>query len=310
MAEAENAVTTEEVQDAPVQTEIEVETEQAPAEEAASSDTSEEKDEHLEVAQSVKKRINRLTAKMREAERREQEAMQYAKSVQQEAENMRKKLEAVDHGYVNEYGNRLEIEQKSVETALKQAMADNNADAVIENQRRLAQLAVAAENYNKIRGSRIVGQEGQAPTPEQPEVRQPTQTVPAQAVPQAPPETPPDPKAQAWAEKNDWFGKDEAMTFAAFGIHQAMVSNEGFDPQSDEYYDELNTRIRKKFPQEFQKDQELEIDTSRRPVQNVASNSRGRSNGRKKKVKLNSRQVDMARRLGVSVEDYAKHVKP
>tara|TARA_R110002072_G_scaffold61642_12_gene155018 strand:- start:1766 stop:2659 length:894 start_codon:yes stop_codon:yes gene_type:complete len=239
-------------------------------------------DEHEEVSKNVKKRIDRLTKKMREAERREQDAIKYAQGVKTEADKLKTQLQTVDHGYMNEYGQRLDIEQKQVETELKQAMQSNDADAVIEKQRKLAQLAVAAETYNKAQRAQQARQ--------------------AQPQPQ-PVEQPPDPKAEQWASKNDWFGKDEAMTFAAFGIHKGMVENEGFDPQGDDYYDELDLRLRAKFPQEFNNG------SGKKPVQNVAGNSRSRSKGRKTQVKLTQSQVAIAKKLGVPLEEYAKYVK-
>ena len=271
---------------------VEEEVEAKEPEEAAESD------EHAEVSKNVQKRIDRLTKKMREAERREQDAIKYAQGVKNEADQLKSKLQTVDDGYMNEYGNRLEIEQKQVESELKQAMAANDADAVIEKQRKLAQLAVSAETYNKAQRAQQARQ--QRP---QPQVQAQPQ-VPAQPQVQAQPaEQPPDPKAEEWASKNDWFGKDEAMTFAAFGIHKGMVENEGFDPKSDDYYDELDSRIRGKFPQEFNNG------SGKKPVQNVAGNSRSRSRGRKKQVKLTSSQVAIANKLGVPLEEYAKYVK-
>ena len=280
----------EEVKD-PEET-VEEEVEAKEPEEAAESD------EHAEVSKNVQKRIDRLTKKMREAERREQDAIKYAQGVKNEADQLKNKLQTVDDGYMNEYGNRLEIEQKQVESELKQAMAANDADAVIEKQRKLAQLAVSAETYNKAQRAQQARQ--QRP---QPQVQAQPQ-VPAQPQVQAQPaEQPPDPKAEEWASKNDWFGKDEAMTFAAFGIHKGMVENEGFDPKSDDYYDELDSRIKGKFPQEFNNG------SGKKPVQNVAGNSRSRSRGRKKQVKLTSSQVAIANKLGVPLEEYAKYVK-
>ena len=258
---------------------------------AKEADESTEEDEHTEVSRNVQKRIDRLTKKMREAERREQDAIKYAQGVKTEADQLKTKLQTVDHGYMNEYGNRLEIEQKQVESELKQAMHSNDADAVIEKQRKLAQLAVAAETYTKAQRAQQARQQQPQPIPAQP-----------QPAPQ-PIEQPPDPKAEKWASKNDWFGKDEAMTFAAFGIHKKMVESEGFDPQSEEYYDSLDERIRAKFPQEFNNG------SGKRPVQNVAGNSRSRSKGRKSKVKLSSSQVAIATKLGEPLEEYAKYVK-
>lgn len=257
-----------------------------------------QEDEHDEVSKNVKKRIDRLTKKMREAERREQDAIKYAQGVQKEAAQLKNKLQTVDDGYMNEYGNRLEIEQKQVEAELKQAMASNDADTVIEKQRKLAQLAVSAETYNKAQRAQQARQAQMQPPPQQAQA----QMQPQQPQPQTT-EQPPDPKAEEWAAKNDWFGKDEAMTFAAFGIHKGMVENEGFDPQSDDYYDELDSRIRGKFPQEFNNG------SSKKPVQNVAGNSRSRSRGRKTQVKLTSSQVAIANKLGVPLEEYAKYVK-
>jgi len=251
-------------------------------------------DEHEEVSKNVKKRIDRLTKKMREAERREQDAIKYAQGVKTEADKLKTQLQTVDHGYMNEYGQRLDIEQKQVETELKQAMQSNDADAVIEKQRKLAQLAVAAETYN-------TAQRAQQARQAQPQAQAQPQPQ-AQAQPQ-PVEQPPDPKAEQWASKNDWFGKDEAMTFAAFGIHKGMVENEGFDPQGDDYYDELDLRLRAKFPQEFNNG------SGKKPVQNVAGNSRSRSKGRKTQVKLTQSQVAIAKKLGVPLEEYAKYVK-
>ena len=172
-------------------------------------------------------------------------------------------------------------------------MDRGDSDAMIKGQRKLTELAVSADRYKNVQRSREQEQEiaQQQPAPQQP-IQQ-----------QAPPEQAPDPKAEKWASENDWFGKDEAMTFAAFGIHKAMVENEGFDPQSDDYYDELNGRIRGKFPQEFKNG------SGRKPVQNVAGNSRSRSKGRSKKVVLTGSQVAIAKKLGVPLEEYAKYVK-
>lgn len=261
-----------------------------------------DEDEHDEVSKNVKKRIDRLTKKMREAERREQEAINYAKSVQAEAASMKSRLQTVDQGYMTEYGNRLNIEQTQTEQQIKDAMDRGDTDAVIKGQRKLAELAVSADRYKNVQRNR----EQQAPDPTQAQAPQP-QTQQAQAPqPQAfeqPAPQAPDPKAEEWAAKNEWFGKDEAMTFAAFGIHKAMVENEGFDPKSDDYYDELDSRIKGKFPQEFNNG------SGKKPVQNVAGNSRSRSRGRKTQVKLTQSQVAIANKLGVPLEAYAKYVK-
>jgi len=278
--------------------EPEEEVKEEPPKQEAKEQPQTSEDEHDQVSKNVQKRIDRLTKKMREAERREQDAIKYAQGVQKEAQELKNKLQTVDDGYMNEYGNRLEIEQKQVEAELKQAMASNDADAVIEKQRKLAQLAVSAETYNKAQRAQQARQQQVQPQQAQPQPQ--PQVQPQQAQPA---EQPPDPKAEEWASKNDWFGKDEAMTFAAFGIHKGMVENEGFDPQSDDYYDELDSRIRAKFPQEFNNG------SGKKPVQNVAGNSRSRSRGRKTQVKLTQSQVAIANKLGVPLEAYAKYVK-
>ena len=278
--------------------EPEEEVKEEPPKQEAKEQPQTSEDEHDQVSKNVQKRIDRLTKKMREAERREQDAIKYAQGVQKEAQELKNKLQTVDDGYMNEYGNRLEIEQKQVEAELKQAMASNDADAVIEKQRKLAQLAVSAETYNKAQRAQQARQ--QQVQPQQPQPQPQPQVQPQQAQPA---EQPPDPKAEEWASKNDWFGKDEAMTFAAFGIHKAMVENEGCDPKSDDYYDELDSRIRGKFPQEFNNG------SGKKPVQNVAGNSRSRSRGRKTQVKLTQSQVAIANKLGVPLEAYAKYVK-
>ena len=289
------------------------ENEEKEAKEEPVVEVSEEKeaseDEHEEYSTSVQKRIDRLTKKMREAERREKEAISYAQNVQNESEQIKSRLQTVDQGYMTEYGNRLNIEQKQVEEELKNAMDKGDTDAAVAAQRKLTQLAVSADRYTSVQNNRKQQQEQAQVTPQQQVsvMNQANQAHQAQQQPvqQQPVEQPPDPKAEKWAGKNNWFGKDEAMTFAAFGIHKGMVEKEGFDPQSDDYYDELDSRIRAKFPQEFNNG------SGKRPVQNVAGNSRsrGKTSGRSRKVKLTPSQVAIANKLGVPLEEYAKYVK-
>ena len=279
------------------ETEVSVGGDEAEKKEPAIEVSEEKDDEHQEVSRNVQKRIDRLTKKMREAERREKEAINYAQNVQSESQQIKSRLQTVDKGYMNEYGTRLNIEQKQAEETLKKALDTGNTTAAVAAQRKLTQLAVSADRYTNIQNSRNAEeQQAQAVAPQQP----------VQPVQQAPPaQQPPDPKAEEWAGKNNWFGKDEAMTFAAFGIHKGMVEKEGFDPQTDDYYDELDSRLRDKFPQEFNNG------SDRRPVQNVAGNSRsrGKTTGRSRKVKLTPSQVAIANKLGVPLEEYAKYVK-
>ena len=281
----------------------ETEEEEEKEEKEAAIEVSEEKDdEHQEVSRNVQKRIDRLTKKMREAERREKEAISYAQNVQNESEQIKSRLQTVDKGYMNEYGTRLNIEQKQAEDTLKKALDSGNTTAAVAAQRKLTQLAVSADRYTNIQNNRNVQEQQQQQVAAQQQQQQVQQPPPQ---PPQPPEQPPDPKAEEWAGKNNWFGKDEAMTFAAFGIHKGMVEKEGFDPQSDDYYDELDSRLRDKFPQEFNNG------SGKRPVQNVAGNSRsrGKTSGRSRRVKLTPSQVAIANKLGVPLEEYAKYVK-
>lgn len=306
MAEAKQDDTRDEVQyDLDVgdaqETEVEVEDKAAPAveEEAAPEEEDRSSKEHEEYSASVQKRIDRLTKKMREAERQREEALRYAQNVQTEAEQIRQRMKSLDQGYMNEYGGRLTLEQQQAENELKRAVEMGDADATVAAQRKLTSLALSAQQYEVARQQQIARQQQ-----EQAYAMQMAQNPQAYAPQQQQPAVQrPDPKAEDWAEKNTWFGQDEAMTFAAFGIHKKLVESEGFDPQSDEYYSELDKRIRREFPSKFSGSS-----NSRRPAQNVAGVSRTTSAGRKR-VKLSPSQVAIARKLGVPLEEYAKYVK-
>jgi len=264
--------------------EVEV-VEEAPAKEEA---------EMEQYSESVQKRINRLTKKMRDAEREREEALRYAQNVQSEAEKIRQRMETLDQGFMNEYGQRLSIQQQQAEANLKRAVELGDADATVAAQKELTNLTIAADGYSRAQRQA----EARAQQPRQPIAQQPA----PQAAPQ---QQRPDPKAEQWAEKNSWFGQDEAMTFAAFGIHKKLIEDEGFDPQSDDYYNELDSRIKREFPHKFGEEQS----PSRKPAQNVAGVSRSTSSGRSKRVKLSPTQVAIAKKLGVPLEEYAKYVK-
>lgn len=266
------------------QPEVEV-AEEAPAKEEA---------EMEQYSESVQKRINRLTKKMRDAEREREEALQYAKSVQAEAEKIRQRMETLDQGFMNEYGQRISIQQQQAEANLKRAVELGDADATVAAQKELTNLTIAADGYARAQRQA----EARAQQPQQPIAPQPA----PQAAPQ---QQRPDPKAEQWAEKNSWFGQDEAMTFAAFGIHKKLIEDEGFDPQTDDYYNELDSRIKREFPHKFGEEQS----PSRKPAQNVAGVSRSTSSGRSRRVKLSPTQVAIAKKLGVPLEEYAKYVK-
>lgn len=263
--------------------------------EVVEENSANEDSEVEQYSESVQKRINRLTKKMRDAEREREEALQYAKNVQTEAEKVRQRMQTLDQGFMNEYGQRISIQQQQAEASLRRAVELGDPDGTVQAQKELTSLTIAADGYAKAQRQA----EARASQPQQPM---------AQPAPQAAPPQPqrPDPKAEQWAEKNSWFGNDEAMTFAAFGIHKKLIEDEGFDPQSNDYYNELDSRIKREFPHKFGEEQS----PSRKPAQNVAGVSRSATSGRKgRRVKLSQTQVAIAKKLGVPLEEYAKYVK-
>ena len=239
------------------------------------------------------KRIDRLTKLRREAERREKDALAYAEAVKKESEELRAKMRNLDQGYVQEYSGRVESELESAKTSLRQAMSIGDTDAAVEAQERLAQLSVAKERARQAQAQ--MERQRQAEPQQEPAQQNYNQSEPRR----------PDPRAEEWAEQNDWFGKDDAMTYAAFGIHKRLVESEGFDPTSEDYYSELDRRIAEEFPHKLGKTGQQ----SSRPVQTVASASRTAKNSGRRKVKLTSSQVAIAKKLGVPLEEYAKYVK-
>ena len=260
-------------------------------EQEASSD-----DEIAEYSESVQKRINRLTKKMREAERREEEAVKFAQNVQAESEQIKQRMQNLDQGFMTEYGQRIQLQQQQAEAALKRAVELGDAEGTVVAQKQLTDISIAANQYAQAQRRAEANQQ----VPQQ----QVPQAAPQQQAPQQPQR--PDPKAEQWAEKNSWFGNDEAMTFAAFGIHKKLIEEEGFDPQGDDYYNELDSRIKREFPHKFGEEQS----TGRKPAQNVAGVSRSTKTGRSgKRVKLSPTQVTIAKKLGVPLEEYAKYVK-
>ena len=286
--------------------EVEVEVEAAETAPEESEDQTEDEDEHQKYTAGVQKRIDRLTKKMREAERQREEAVTYAKSVQTESDQLKAKLQQVDAGYLNEYGGRITAEMAQAQEDYKRAIATGDPDKSLEAQQRLTNLQVASsklEDAKRAQQARAARQgQGQAQQAPQPQAQAEPQQQPQQAPPR------PDPKAEDWADRNEWFGKDRTMTFAAYGIHQELIQDEGFDPQTNEYYDELDKRVRREFPHKFSDNSDNE--TSRKPAQNVAGVSRtNTSTGRSTKRKLTPSQVAIAKRLGVPLEEYAKYVK-
>ena len=248
------------------------------------------KEEELEeYSQSVKRRIDKLTRKMREAERREQAAIEYAKKVQEENKNLQTVSQVTSKERVASDEQSLQSTEQLLKTAYTQAVSEGDVEKQMEAQQRIAQLAIEKERLS-LRKRKVEQQEIKKEQP----VEEPWNNQP-----QAQPQARPDPKAQDWAEDNKWFGTDKAMTYTAMSFHDELL-NEGFDASSEEYYTEIDRRIRKEFPHKFE-------DQSK-PRQKVASATRTTASGRRT-VKLTPSQVAIAKKLGVPLEEYAKHVK-
>jgi len=278
--------------------EVEVDTEvlvEAPEEQSDQENIEIVEEDQFDKAQSsTQKRIDRLTKKMRDAQRREEEAVNYAKQVQEEATQLKQRFSALDSNYVSEYTNRVQTQMEQTEKELARAMELGDTTAVVEANKKM--IALSAEN-DRANQAKVAQERQQQQAQQQPVAPQQQQAAPQQQIKR------PDPKAQDWATRNDWFGQDEAKTFAAFGIHKKLVEDEGFDPTSDEYYTELDRRISDTFGGNAKS-------ASKRPAQTVAGVSRsnsGRSSG--KKVRLTPSQVAIAKKLGVPLEEYAKYVK-
>jgi len=252
----------------------------------------EQKEEMSEYSESVKKRIAKLTHKMREAERQKEEAIEYAKNQKTSADKYRRKYEALDGDYTKEFEKRVTSGTEAIKTKLAQAIASGDVNAQVAAQTELAQLSMDASRLARIKDI----DKTPSISPE-----------PAVSHEKASPPQPlrqPDPKADAWAQKNPWFGTDNAMTYTAFDIHKQLVEQEGFDGQSDEYYAEVDKRIRLEFPHKF----DTNKGTTAEPVQTVASANRPAAKGRRKTVKLTPSQVAISKRLGVPLEEYAKQL--
>ena len=247
------------------------------------------KGELEEYSEGVNKRIAKLTRKMREAERQKEEAIAFAKTQKQEVDNIRNKYETLDTSYTQEFEKRVTTNIEAVKNKLAQAINAGDIEAQVAAQTDLAQLTMDSTRLARLK-----------------EVQEKPVNAPSQEVQKpAAPQQPVDPRADAWASKNTWFGTDNAMTYTAFDIHKKLVEEEGFDPQTQEYYSEVDKRIRLEFPHKFDK---VEESTTSAPVQNVASARRPAAKGRRKTVKLTPSQVAISKRLGVPLEEYAKQL--
>ena len=283
---------TSEAQDVEVQLEDTSEQPEASIQ-VSSEQSSTEEEELTNYSDKVQKRIKKLTEKYRREERDREEAVRMAKKLREENEELKQQMSSSQQAHLNEYGQRVENQLVLAKEAYKKAHEDNDTEKMFEAQQALSKISIEEERY-RLAKNRQDNQQVQAP-----EAQQASQ----QASQQAPQPQEPDPKAKAWANKNEWFGQDEVMTYAAFGLHRKLVEDEGFDPSSDEYYDEIDSRLQKEFPHKFNT-------TGRSTKVAPADTSASRKpTGRSRTVKLTPSEVQMAKRLNVPLEEYAKYVQ-
>ena len=259
------------------------------------------KDELEEYSEGVQKRIAKLTRKMREAERQREEAITYAQLTKRQKDELEQRMSNVDRGYVSEFESRVKTSLAAAKLALKNAIETQDVEAQISAQEQLANLSVENARLNSLKITREESKKEVNITPQQYEQ---VNTYNGRQVPN---DVPTDPKAEAWASKNSWFGNDSAMTYTAFDMHKRLVEEEGYDPKSDEYYVEIDKRIRVEFPHKFDKIEGTSTERAK-PAQAVASARRSAPTGRRKTVRLSPSQVAIAKRLGVPLEEYAKQL--
>jgi DNA repair exonuclease SbcCD ATPase subunit len=271
---------------------VDEKSEQMFASDSEGSDEGADSGELENYSENVQKRINQLTAKRKQAIEEAEAAYQYAQQVQNQNEEMKRRLQELDQGYINEYGSRVESQLDQAKRLLKEARDIGDIDKEMEAQDLLARLAIERERL-RVQKAR---QEQAAQQPQEQQAQMPQRQ-------QAPRQEDLDPKLQTWLGKNEnWFGKDMVMTRGAQAIHETLVGAEGYDPTSDEYYAEIDRRMRREFPHKFQ--------AQRQNAQAVAPASTGRSvkSGRKKTVELTPGQVAFAKKMNIPLERYAKEV--
>ena len=254
----------------------------------------EQKKEMEEYSEGVQKRIAKLTKKMREAERQKEEAVSYARRVMRERDELGKQATDLDQGYTSEMEGRIKSSLAAAQAKLSASRDADDKKAEVEALTAISQLGYEQAKLAEMKSRQQMEETARETARKQgPAARYPTQPTP-----------PPDPKAEDWADKNEWFGKDNAMTYTAFDLHRKLTEEEGYDPKSDSYYEEIDKRIKLEFPHKFGK---VEQQTSR-PTQNVASATRSTKTGRKT-VKLTSSQVAIAKKLRVPLEEYARQLR-
>ena len=253
----------------------------------------EEKDEHGKYSESVQKRIAKLTKKMREAERQREEALAFARRIQDENKSLNSRVNVLDTDYVAEMEGRVKSSLLAAQQKLIAARESDDKKAEVEALTAISQLGYEQAKVAELKTKQEMEKKVAAEKPKE------------EAKPYQPTVQAPDPRAEEWATKNQWFGKDNAMTYTAFDLHRKLTKEEGFDPQTDEYYKEIDKRIRLEFPHKF--DKTVKQQTSK-PTQTVASATRSPKTGRKS-VRLTPSQVAIAKKLGVPLEEYAKQLK-
>ena len=288
----------EKATDVSVQNEVDDKEGQQPQVETQEQPEQTNRSELESVNDAVQKRISKLTARMREAERREQAALEYAKGLQNQTQTLQQKLVQTDFSRLNEAKARLDSQQTSLRQIIKKAREENDIDTETEAQERLSALVheqrqVAGWLQDQPQNNQQLVQQQYAPEPQyQQQVPQPQQPRPS-------------PKAEEWATKNTWYGQNRMLTYGAWGIHQSLIEEEGIEPDSDEYYTQLDQRLRDEFPKHF-------ADQSRQqrsaPAVAPATRSSG-INSARRTVRLSPSQVAIAKKLGVPLEEYAKYVK-
>ena len=252
----------------------------------------EQRQEMDEYSEGVKKRIAKLTRKMREAERQKEEAVTYARRVMHERDQLSQQATTYEKDYTSEMENRIQSSLAAAQAKLAASREADDKKAEVEALTAISQLGYEQGKLAEIKSRQAIEEKEAKARPTL--STQPPRQTPA-----------PDPKAEDWAEKNEWFGKDNAMTYTAFDLHRKLTEEEGYDPKSDSYYEEINKRIRLEFPHKFGNTTEK---TTSRPTQNVASATRSPRTSRQK-VKLTPSQVAIAKKLRVPLEEYARQVK-
>jgi hypothetical protein len=252
-------------------------------------------DEIEAYSKGVQQRISKLTKKYRDEEAQRAAAVEFAESVKKQNDELKARLDALDQSYVGEFGTRVDSQIEAAKQSYQKAYDEGDSEAMFEAQKNLSKLALDQAQLEQAKRT----QEKRAQVREEP--------VQAQQPVQQPAPAKPDPKAEDWASKNEWFGTDQTMTYAAFGVHRTLIEEEGFDPQSDEYYNELDNRMRSEFPQKF--GSAPRKDTGPRVASAESTASRSKSPKGRRTVKLTPSQIAIAKRLNVPLEEYAKYVK-